>query len=71
MAATTVRSPGYVEADLLIECRKIHFQDLDPAGFLTKDIPAEHYPDGDFHRIFIGEIVAITGTDRYLPGHGD
>ncbi len=65
-AATTVGSPGFAEADLLIECRKIHVQGLDAAGFIDRRIHDTQYGAGEpYHRFFIGQIVAITGTDRY------
>jgi len=64
--ATTVKSPGFVEADLLIECRKIHVQGLDAAGFIDPQIHAAQYGAGEpYHRFFIGQIVAITGSQRY------
>ncbi|MCL2445696.1 MAG: flavin reductase [Oscillospiraceae bacterium] len=43
------------QAELVYICRKLHAQDLDPAGFIDPHI-AGHY-DGDYHRMFIGEIV--------------
>lgn len=64
--ATTVGSPGFVEADLLIECRKIHVQGLDAAGFIDRRIHDAQYGAGEpYHRFFIGQIVAITGSQRY------
>ncbi len=44
------------EANLLIECRKIYHQDLNPEGFLSPDI-RKNYPAKDFHRMYIGEIT--------------
>ncbi|MFH1214344.1 MAG: flavin reductase [Candidatus Neomarinimicrobiota bacterium] len=64
-AANIVASPVYEEAELRIECRKIYWDDLEPAHFLPAWI-APNYPDRDFHRIYFGEIVAITGTEKYL-----
>ncbi|MCL2195425.1 MAG: flavin reductase [Oscillospiraceae bacterium] len=43
------------EAELVLVCRKLHAQDLDPAGFIDPHI-ATHY-DGDYHCMFVGEIV--------------
>jgi len=43
------------EAELVFVCRKMHVQELDPAGFVAPHI-AGHY-DGDFHRMYVGEIV--------------
>lgn len=45
----------FAEARLVIECRKIYFQDIQPDKFLDKTIH-EYYPKKDYHRIYIGEI---------------
>lgn len=47
---------GFTQADLVIACRKIHSQDVDPAGFLDGSI-AGLYPQRDYHRIYVGEVV--------------
>lgn len=52
-----IAAPSYNEADLILECRKIYIQDMDPAGFIEKAID-KNYPDKDYHRITFGEIVA-------------
>lgn len=44
------------EARLVIECRKLYFQDINPENFLDAEIE-KHYPDKDYHRMYIGEIV--------------
>ncbi len=53
-----VAAPSYNEADLILECRKIYIQDMDPAGFMEKAID-KNYPIKDYHRIYFGEIVTI------------
>lgn len=53
-----VAAPSYNEADLILECRKIYIQDMDPAGFMEKAID-KNYPAKDYHRIYFGEIVTI------------
>lgn len=45
----------FQEARLVIICKKIYFQDLDPNNFLAETIH-EHYPKNDYHRMFIGEV---------------
>ena len=52
-----VSAPSYKEASLILECRKIYFQDMDPKGFVDKTIQ-DNYPAHDYHRIYFGEIVA-------------
>jgi len=46
----------FEQADLVLECRKLYFSDLDPSHFLDPLI-LKNYPINDFHRLYIGEIV--------------
>lgn len=52
-----VSAPSYNEASLILECRKIYYQDIDPKGFLDKTIQ-DNYAANDYHRVYFGEIVA-------------
>ena len=65
-AATAVASPVYAEAELAIECRKVYFQDFDPKHFLAPYIAPLY--NNDYHRMYFGEIVAVTGADAYRAG---
>lgn len=60
-----VASPGFQEAELIIECRKVYRSEFRKDCFIDKMIPEEFYPGKDFHRIFVGEISHISGTDSY------
>ncbi len=60
-----VSSPGFEEAELILECRKIYWQDLDPRQFLDATIEGE-YPLKDYHRIYLGEILAASGLEAYV-----
>jgi flavin reductase (DIM6/NTAB) family NADH-FMN oxidoreductase RutF len=62
--STMVAAPCFAEAELVIECRKIYAQDLDPAGFLDRGI-YDNYPKADYHRVYFGQIVAVLGTSSY------
>jgi flavin reductase (DIM6/NTAB) family NADH-FMN oxidoreductase RutF len=64
VASTRVAAPSFAEADLVIECHKIYWADLEPDHFLSSDIRG-HYPIKDYHRVYYGEIVAIEGEDAY------
>ena len=64
IAATQVLSPSFAEAELSIECKKIYWQDLDPAHFLDQGIH-NSYPNNNYHRIYYGEIIAIQGIQHY------
>lgn len=60
IASKLVASPGYAEAELILECKKIYWQDMDNSHFLASDIE-ERYPGKHYHRIFYGEIVSVEG----------
>jgi flavin reductase (DIM6/NTAB) family NADH-FMN oxidoreductase RutF len=60
-----VDAPSYREADLILECRKMYWQDMAPEQFLDDDI-MKSYPERDFHRIYFGEILSITAEERYI-----
>lgn len=47
---------GFKEANLLLECRKIYFDDIKPEFFQVFDIE-KIYPAKDYHRFYIGEII--------------
>jgi flavin reductase (DIM6/NTAB) family NADH-FMN oxidoreductase RutF len=64
VASTQVAAPGFAEADLIVECRKMYWQDMDPAHFLDPTID-NHYAKKDYHRVYFGEVVAIHGTEAY------
>ena len=46
----------FSEARLVLECRKIYFQDIIPENFLDQKI-ADNYSMKDYHRMYIGEIA--------------
>ena len=64
VASSTVAAPCFAEAELVLECRKMYWQDMDPANFVDPAIE-KNYPKKDYHRIYFGEIVAVSGTDSF------
>jgi flavin reductase (DIM6/NTAB) family NADH-FMN oxidoreductase RutF len=64
VASTEIASPGFAEAELILECRKIYRQIMDPAGFLDPAID-KNYPTNDYHTIYYGEILAAFGETAY------
>ncbi|HLN53388.1 MAG TPA: flavin reductase [Lentimicrobium sp.] len=54
----TLCSIGFIEAKYVIECRKIYFQDIQDTGFTDQSFKV-HYPENDFHRMYIGEITSV------------
>lgn len=66
--SSAVAAPSFAEADLVIECRKIYAQDLDPRGFLSTEIEP-HYPEKDYHRLYFGEVLSVLAAPgRELRG---
>jgi len=64
IASSMVAAPSFAEAELVIECRKVYENDLNPAHFLDESI-YRHYPNRDFHRIYYGWIEKAFGTNKY------
>ena len=64
IASRVVQAPGFEEAELIFECKKIYWDDMEPANFIDPTID-KNYPDKDYHRIYFGEIVFIQGIDQY------
>lgn len=62
----TVEVPGYVEADLIVECRIVYSDSLSGKNFLDKSIIGDVYEQRDFHKLFYGEVLKISATDKYL-----
>jgi len=48
----------FEEARMVLECRKLYFQDLEPANFIDSSI-MKNYPKNDFHRMYVGEITRV------------
>lgn len=52
----------FEQARLVLVCRKLYWQDLDPEHFLDETIQ-ENYPARDYHRMFVAEIVEASLRD--------
>jgi len=65
VAAARVAAPVFAEAELALECRKLYWQDLEPAHWCDPSIE-DQYPQRDYHRVYFGEILAARGTEAYL-----
>lgn len=46
----------FEEASIVLVCKKLAFQDIDPRGFLDPSIES-NYAAKDYHRVYIGEIL--------------
>jgi flavin reductase (DIM6/NTAB) family NADH-FMN oxidoreductase RutF len=50
--------PYVAESETVLLCKKIYADDLDPARFLDPGA-AHHYPEQDYHRLYIAEVTAV------------
>ncbi len=60
-----IDAPGFDEADLILACKKIYWQDMDETHFLDDKIITKYPGETDFHRIYFGEILhceVVTGN---------
>jgi len=64
VGSKAVEAPAFAEAELILECRKTYWQDMNPQNFLDQGIEAQ-YPLQDYHRIYYGEIVRVAATEQY------
>ncbi len=49
---------AFKEANIILECRKIYYDDINPDFFQVFDIE-KVYPAKDYHRFYIGEIMQV------------
>ncbi len=49
---------SFEQAETVIVCKKIAFQDMSPNGFLSDDIMS-NYGNNDYHRTYVGEIEKV------------
>lgn len=49
---------GFEEAELTLVCRKLYCGEMSKENFVYEETLQRAYPDGDYHTMYIGEIVA-------------
>lgn len=64
IASTKISAPGFAQAELIVELKKMYWADFEPEHFLDETIE-KNYPLKDYHRIYYGKILAISGTQSY------
>lgn len=64
ISSNQVAAPSFKEANLIIECNKVYWEDMKPDHFLA-DYIQNKYPNSDYHRIYFGEILTIFGEEIY------
>lgn len=50
-------SMSFEESETVIVCKKLFCQDIDPQGFIDKTIDGVCYPEKDYHRMYVGEVI--------------
>lgn len=50
------RAVTFAEAEIVMTCKKLYHEDIDPAKFIDETIDG-NYPKKDYHRVYWGEIV--------------
>ena len=53
----------FEEAALVLVCSKRYAQDMPKENFLQDETLEKWYPDGNYHTMYIGEIVAAYAAD--------
>jgi flavin reductase (DIM6/NTAB) family NADH-FMN oxidoreductase RutF len=56
VAGFTPNTTVFSEARIIMECKKLYTQDIDPTRFVDPAIDT-NYPNKDYHRMYMGEIV--------------
>lgn len=51
-------SMSFEESETVIVCKKLFYQDIDPKGFTEKELDTANYPQKDYHRMYVGEVIA-------------
>ncbi len=52
-------APYFQEAKLVLVCKKVYFDDIEPNHFLDGEVDGKNYPNKDYHRMYIGEIMEV------------
>ena len=52
-------TPCIEQADITVLCKKIYATDINQGTFYDDSILKKCYPDGDTHRMYVGEIIKI------------
>lgn len=64
VASSIIPAPAFAEADLILECKKLFADDLDPRKCLDDSLHG-HCPAKDYHRVHFGEILSVRGVETF------
>ncbi len=62
-----IRSAGIAEANIAFECTVVHHNDVLQPTF-PDEIITNYYPEGDFHRVYFGQILAVSVDKAFHEG---
>ena len=62
VASDETGAPYFEQARLVLVCRKQYAQEMDPAA-MPDEVKEKHYPNRDYHTMYIGRIVAAYTND--------
>lgn len=51
--------PCFEEANIVMICRKLFAQEINPECFIDKNIERENYPNKDYHAMYVVEITKV------------
>ena len=57
-------APYFAEGELTLICRKLYQQDLAGDCFVDGELEEKNYPGKDYHRMYVGEIVAVLEKEK-------
>ncbi len=60
-----IRSGGLAAANIVFECRVVHHNDVQQPNF-AEDIITNYYPEGDFHRVYFGQVLGVSVRRSFL-----
>jgi flavin reductase (DIM6/NTAB) family NADH-FMN oxidoreductase RutF len=64
-----IASPGITQATIVFECMVVHYNDVQQSTF-PEEIITDYYPEGDFHRVYFGQIMAVSVARGFFERHG-
>ena len=58
-AFNALGAPYFEQAQLVLVCRKLYADDLQPEKFTDQSLDGRWYPEHDYHRMYAGEVVQV------------
>ncbi len=56
-------APYYEQAKLVLVCKKLYKQDFNSDSFIEKELDEKNYPNKDYHKMFVSEIVKVLVSE--------